>query len=168
MWLIAAALILFAAAGVAFVLLRMKHRWYGVVAVSIGALLVVEMVEDGYETLSPLQSGYAIAQKMRPLIKPDTRVYAVEIYDQSLPFYLKRPITLVHYFDEFTLGIHSEPQKAISTFEEFPAEWMRPGEALAIMGDGQYERLQAAGLPMQLIHQDPRRTVVKKPVVDKP
>jgi hypothetical protein len=132
-------------------------------AISVGALLVIEIVEQGYETLSPLQSGYATAQKMLPHIKPDTRIYAVEMYDQTLPFYLKRPITLVHYTDEFLLGIDSEPAKAITKIEDFDAEWMRQTGALAIMRRDNYEKLLQSGLPMEIIHEDPRRLVAKKP-----
>ena len=163
LWLIGASLVLVAAACLAFFLLRKQHRWFGVVAISIGALLVVELVEEGYETLSPLQSGYHVAQKMLPHISDETRVYAVKMYDQTLPFYLKRSVTLVHYFDEFTLGIDSEPGVAIRDIKDFKAEWLREGNALAIMHDSIYEYLLQQGLPMQIIHQDPRRIAVRKP-----
>jgi 4-amino-4-deoxy-L-arabinose transferase-like glycosyltransferase len=163
LWLIAASLIFFASTCVAFISFRMKHRWFGVVAIAVGALLVIEVVEQGYEKLSPLQSGYSTAQKMLPHIRPNTRIYIVEMYDQTLPFYLKRPITLVHYYDEFSLGIDSEPAKAITKTEDFDAEWMRQGDALAIMRRDNYEKFLQRGLPMEIIHEDPRRLVAKKP-----
>lgn len=163
LWLIAASVIFVASTCFAFILFRKKQRAFGVVAIAVGALLVIEVVEQGYEMLSPLQSGYATAQKMLPYIKPDTRIYAVEMYDQTLPFYLKRPITLVHYTDEFSLGIESEPAKAITKIEDFDAEWMRQTGALAIMKRDNYEKLVQRGLPMEIIHEDPRRLVAKKP-----
>ncbi len=163
LWLIAASLILVASTCVAFIFFRLKQRWFGVVAIAVGTLLVIEVVEQGYEKLSPLQSGYSTAQKMLPYIKPDTRIYIVEMYDQTLPFYLKRPITLVHYYDEFSLGIDSEPAKAITKIEDFDAEWMRQTGALAIMRRDTYEKLVQRGLPMEIVHEDPRRLVAKKP-----
>jgi len=45
----------------------------------------------------------------------------------------------------------------------FPREWLREGEALAIMHPDIYQALRAQGLPMQLVHEDPRRVLVRKP-----
>ena len=69
----------------------------------------------------------------------------------------------MHYFDEFTLGIDSEPGIAIRDIKDFKAEWLREGNAVAIMHDSTYEDLHQQGLPMQIIHQDPRRIAVRKP-----
>ncbi len=163
LWLIGASLTLVTAICLAFLLLRRKHRWFGVVAIAIGSLMVVELIEQAFEVLSPLKSGYVVAQKMLPHISAETRVYAVNIYDQSLPYYLKRPVKLVHYFDEFSLGIDSEPGLAIRDIGDFAADWLRQGSAVAIMHDSTYEDLRKQGLPMQIIHQDPRRMAVIKP-----
>ena len=40
---------------------------------------------------------------------------------------------------------------------------LRPGEALAIMQPGAFEKMKALGLPMQVLHDDPRRVLVRKP-----
>jgi len=39
----------------------------------------------------------------------------------------------------------------------------RPGEALAIMHPDTYQDIRSRGLPMQLVHEDPRRILVRKP-----
>ena len=65
--------------------------------------------------------------------------------------------------DEFETGLRSEPGKAIANLADFPAQWQRPGEALAIMQPDLLERLRAQGLPMQVLHDDPRRVLVRKP-----
>jgi uncharacterized protein YoaH (UPF0181 family) len=72
-------------------------------------------------------------------------------------------MTLVEYVDEFELGIHAEPGRAIEKVTQFPAEWQRSGEALAIMQPDLYEKLRAQGLPMQVLHEDSRRVLVRKP-----
>ena len=46
---------------------------------------------------------------------------------------------------------------------QFPAEWQQSGDALAIMQPDLYEKLKAQGLPMQLLHADSRRVLVRKP-----
>jgi hypothetical protein len=104
-----------------------------------------------------------VAEKMRPWLTPATRVYSVGHYEQSVPFYIGRTMTLVEYVDEFGPGIQSEPAKAIARLRDFPPEWLRPGEALAIMHPDLLQGFRAQGLPMQVLHQDPRRVLVRKP-----
>jgi hypothetical protein len=119
--------------------------------------------EDGYEYLLPRQSGYLVAQKIAPYDKPDTRIYQVKMYDQTVPFYLRRTTKIVDYGDEFEMGFRAEPGSHIERWEELIPEWERPGEALAIMQPDIYEKFRARGLPMQVLHEDPRRVLVRKP-----
>jgi Aminoarabinose transferase C-terminal domain len=87
----------------------------------------------------------------------------VGMYDQTLPFYLGRTLKLVKYVDEFELGIKAQPELQLATLDEFRADWVRPGEALAIMHPDTYQDIRSRGLPMQLVHEDPRRILVRKP-----
>ena len=45
----------------------------------------------------------------------------------------------------------------------YGADWQRPGGALAIMNPATYVRLREQALPMQVLHEDPRRVLVRKP-----
>jgi len=144
-------------------LLARGRRMLAIVLVACGTVVAIERLEEAYEALSPRQSGLAVAEKMRPWLAPATRLYSVGHYEQSVPFYIGRTMTLVDYRDEFALGIRSEPGKIVETVAQFPAQWQRPGEALAIMQPDLYEKLKAQGLPMQLLHADSRRVLVRKP-----
>jgi 4-amino-4-deoxy-L-arabinose transferase-like glycosyltransferase len=139
------------------------HRWASLVGVAFTSIAMIACLEDAYEELSPRQSGKEAAHVLAPLARPDTRIYSVNHYDQSLPFYLGRTLTLVNYVDEFETGQKAEPACCIAKLEDFGAEWLRPGEALAIMQPGAFEKLKALGLPMQVLHDDPRRVLVRKP-----
>ena len=161
-WALAGAAALVAGGAIAPVLLARGRRWLGILAVAIGTVLMIDALEDAYEHLAPRQSGLAVAQRMRPLITAQTRLYAVRIYDQTVPFYLGRTLTLVDYVDEFETGLKSEPERHLD-LAAFARDWVRPGEALAIMHPDSYAALQSQGLPMQLLHQDPRRLLVRKP-----
>jgi 4-amino-4-deoxy-L-arabinose transferase-like glycosyltransferase len=160
--LLGAALLFATAVAGAFLLLR-GRRMLAIVVIALGTVLTIDCIEDAYEELSPRQSGLAVAEKMRPWLTPATRVYSVGHYEQSVPFYIGRTVTLVEYFDEFAPGIQSEPARAIARVRDFPPEWLRPGEALAIMHPDLLQGLRAQGLPMQVLHQDPRRVLVRKP-----
>jgi hypothetical protein len=80
-----------------------------------------------------------------------------------VPFYIARTVMLVNYRDEFETGLDAEPGQALWDVDEFEDEWLRPGDALAIMQPGTFERFRRLGLPMQVLHDDPRRVLVRKP-----
>ncbi len=153
------------AAGLAFGAWRLRagRKAVGIVAIVAASLAFIDLVEDGYERLSPRQSGKQAAGVLRPHVAPDTRVYAVEIYDQSLPFYLGRTVTLVNYEDEFALGLAQQPGLALPSLEAFAEDWVRPGGAVAIIQPDLYEKLTQQGLAMTLLARDERRALVKKP-----
>ena len=82
-WLLAAAFALLAAAGLGTLLMLVGRRWFALVAVALGAVLMIEGLERGYDHLTPRQSGIEVAQKMKPYLRPGTRVYSVNHYDQT-------------------------------------------------------------------------------------
>ena len=166
-WVIAAALVIATATLIAFFALRNHRKWLGVLFISMGTMIGVELIERGYEHISPLQSGANLAQAMQPHLTPETRLYAVETYDQALPFYLKRTLTLVNYVDEFELGEASEPDKWIKRLEDFPPAWNAPGPAIAIIQPGHIEKMKSLGLSFEIIHQDPRRIAIQKTAIRK-
>jgi 4-amino-4-deoxy-L-arabinose transferase-like glycosyltransferase len=144
-------------------LLRAGRRWLGLIAIALASLLVIDCIEDGYEELTPRQSGWQVAQAMKPHLAPATRLYMVEHYDQTVPFYIGRTLTLVNYHDEFETGLKAEPGRAIPDLATFEADWLRPGDAMAIMQPGTFDKLRGQGLPMRVLHEDPRRVLVRKP-----
>ena len=162
-WAVAAALILLAASVAASAMLWRARRWAALLTMTFATVLMLECLDNAYRHLSPRQSGLEVAQKMRPFLGPGTRLYSVAHYDQTVPFYIGRTLTLVAYVDEFETGQKAEPALFIADLEAFPAAWRRPGDALAIMQPGAYEKLKASGLPMQVLHDDPRRVLVRKP-----
>jgi 4-amino-4-deoxy-L-arabinose transferase-like glycosyltransferase len=161
-WVVAAMLLLAVAILAAFIALRTGRKWLGIMFVSASVLGMIELVERGYENISPLQSGHAMAASIGKQMTADTRLYAVKIYDQSLPFYLKRTLTLVEYVDEFEMGEKAEPQKYIAQLVNFPAAWNAPGPAIAIIQPGDIDSIRALGVAFEVIHRDAKRVAIRK------
>jgi 4-amino-4-deoxy-L-arabinose transferase-like glycosyltransferase len=157
------ALLLFLGVVASWLMLRRDRKWTGIVVLAASTTLFTSAIEDGYHAVSPRQSAMEVAAKMRPLLKPGTRVYSVKHYEQTLPFYLGRTVTLVDYVDEFDLGLRQEPARAIADLATFRAEWLRQADAMAIMHPDTYRDFKAEGLPMQPLHEDLRRVLVRKP-----
>ena len=162
-WALAGCAALLAGGIAGALLLRAGRRWAGLAAVALASLLLIFGIERGYEALTPRQSGWAVAQAMKPYLAPRTRLYSVNHYDQTVPFYIGRTVTLVNYHDEFELGEKAEPAKVIADTGKFAQDWLRPGDAMAIMQPGTYDNFRRQGLPMQVLHEDPRRVLVRKP-----
>lgn len=162
-WIVGGGIVL--AAGYAFAtwLLSRGEKHAAVAIVVAASLVFADAMEDGFEELSPRQSGLAVASAMLPHVKADTRLYSVDYYDQSATFYLKRPLTLVAYVDEFGLGQRSEPGRALPDVAAFRLDWQRPGDAVAIMQPGRYEQFKGENLPMRVLYADERRVAVLKP-----
>ncbi len=167
MWVMIAAAAIAAGALLSFFLFRMHRKWTAVLALSVAVMIGIELIERGYEQISPLQSGYGLAQSVNKYVTPDTRLYSVKTYDQSAPFYLKRTLTLVEYVDEFEMGQKREPEKFIANLKDFPAAWNAPGAAIAIIQPNAMNEMKALGLDFDVIHRDPRRVAIKKTIEKK-
>jgi len=162
-WAVAAALVLLAGAIVTTLLMLRGKRWPALAVTAFAAILLIDCGEEAYEELTPRQSGVGVAEKMKAQMKPGSRLYSVGHYEQTVPFYLQRTLQLFDYEDEFEVGQKAEAKFAKRDLHEFPPEWQRPGDALAIMLPLVYEKMKAQGLPMVVLHADPKRVLVRKP-----
>ncbi|MGH8678226.1 MAG: phospholipid carrier-dependent glycosyltransferase [Burkholderiales bacterium] len=135
----------------------------GVLLLALVGLVAIQLAVTGYESLSPLKSAYAIAQEVRPYLRPGTRVFNVGRYDQSLPPYLQQPVILVANADELSFGLNQEPDRWLSSLEDFENEWRAAPSAVAVMTPESYQSVLSHGLPLQVLSQDDDHVVVVKP-----
>ncbi len=141
-----------------------RARFIGLSIQSLTALAGLQIAIAGFDALSPMRSSSAIlrsAQQVAPLIA-DAPFYQVEMYDQTVPFYLGRATRLVNYRDELALGIDAEPGKQIPTRAAWIAEWQSLPQGYAMMEPALNAVLVAQGLPMRELARDPRRVVVSR------
>lgn len=162
-WLLAGALALLASSCAAFAFARREQIAPAVISLGCGGLLLVQLVMTGHQALSPSYSAAQTAERIKPLLDADTPFYSVRTYEHTLPFYIKRTVTLVDYRDEMDFGLQQQPGLQIPTMEEFESRWRNDSKALAIMGPDVYLELTQHGLPMRLLSEDARRVVVAKP-----
>jgi len=116
----------------------------------------------GYGALDRVASAYYVGQALKGKIGPDTRLFSVEMYEQTLPFYLQRTMTLVNQRDELDFGLRAEPEKGIATIADFAQVWRALPSAIAVMPPTTFEKLAAMGLPLHVILSDRRFVVVSR------
>ena len=158
---IGAAAFLLAAGGAWWLL---KHGRLGtalalVGIVQLGATLAIILAHDDFRAL---KSSAAIAQRVKPLLAPDTVVYSVGTYDQTLPFYLDRHVVLVDYRDEFEFGQDREPARWIPSVDAFLALWRQQPHAAVYLTTTSYAQLRERGLDGEVVYADVRRVMVLK------
>lgn len=144
---------------------RRAARTFGMVALAFGSLTAGILALNGHDELSSLSSSYHIVRQAEATAGPferDAPFYSVWMYDQTLPFYLQRPATLVYYVDEFALGQTAEPWKSIADLEDWKARWLVLAQGYAMMSVANYARFSQEGLPMRLLARDPRRVIVSR------
>jgi 4-amino-4-deoxy-L-arabinose transferase-like glycosyltransferase len=129
-----------------------------------GGILSTLLALMGHETLAKTNSSYYLAQQIKPHLRPDTVLYSVRTYDQTLTFYLERTMILVEYLDEFEFGLRQEPNLGIARLEDFERRWREASPpALALVTPGLQRRLAARGLPMRIVAREWRRVIIATP-----
>jgi len=88
--------------------------------------------------------------------------FQVGLYDQTLPWYLRRTTTVVDYRDELDLGLDAEPDKGIPDTRAWIARWRSLDKGYALMSPETYERLAREGVPMRVAARNARYVVVAR------
>jgi len=148
---------------IGFVLAYCNRVAAGLGVVVTGLFLGVQVMGAAAQSLSPAYSQHSLADQMAPYVTPDTHLYSLQDYPQSLPFYLGRTLTVVAYQGELEFGIGQEPAKWIPELDAFASQWRSETRALAVMPPETYDDLQKQGLPMTIIGRDPQHVAVRKP-----
>ena len=156
-WLVAAGAVA-AVLGVASLFAR-KHA---VIALAAAGFLATQLAIIGHGTISERFSAAALVASIEPKPPANVPVYAVDTYDHTLPWYLRRTVTMVVYRDELGAAVDWDRSLFVPTVAEFERRWPAHPQAYAFIGSGEYEKL-AARLPMKVIARDARYVFVRKP-----
>jgi len=151
-------------AAVAWVGLRRQRFTTALVSLAMAQMLAVLMLMSAYEVWAQYRSlgRLVMAPVVQQVLRPETRVYAVRAYDQTLPFYLRRPVVLVEYVSEFEFGQKQEPSRWVPTLEAFLTRWQAETSALAYMEPKTLELLKRRGVPLRVLHEDALRVLVSR------
>ena len=162
-WLVSAATLWILGMLTSLVFIHHKRPTGAIIAAAFSSLVAWQLTLTGHESLAQSNSAYTLAEKVRPYLKPGIPFYSVGTYEQTLPFYIKRTVTLVAFKDEMAFGIEQEPDKWIPEYDQFVERWNKEKGALAIMTLGTYDRYKRQGLPMEIIAANPRQVIVRNP-----
>lgn len=162
-WVFAASAVAFIGAAAALLLARRQKEW-AIVALAAAGFIGGQLLMYGHDPQGRYSAGIDLVPTINAEMTPQTTLYVVDKYEQSLPFYLRRTMTMVKHQDELEFGLGQEPQLWIPTIEAFVVKWNADAAAgkkdIAIIRPEKYREMAAQGVPMRVIGQDPRRVVV--------
>lgn len=141
-----------------------RQPFYALLVTALASAIATSLFLCGHNSLSRSNSSFYLAEEIKSQAQEGIPFYSIKMYDQTLPFYLQRTLTLVHYRDELDLGIRAEPDKAIESLEVFQKRWNQDQRALALLKPDDYDHfLKQNFIPMRVIARDNRRVVIAKP-----
>jgi hypothetical protein len=157
--------VLAACAAAALWLASRQRVGAAVLALALGGLLSTQIGTAGHYTLS---DRFSVATTVRALPAPipaDAPVFAVDTYDHTIPWTLRRTVTMVHYRDELGVAIDWDAQRFIADLGAFARAWNAAPRAWAfVSASADIERLsRELGVPMQEVARGPTFAIVKKP-----
>jgi 4-amino-4-deoxy-L-arabinose transferase-like glycosyltransferase len=132
------------------------HTRTALASLCAGWFVAVALVLAAANSAQQFFSAKQIAVALQAQAPGNAPVYSVQCYQQTLPFYLRHPVVLVDYRDEFELGLSQTPEAGIATLAEFSRRWQALNQGYAVMPRFTHDRLSAAGLPMHDIMAFPR------------
>ncbi len=149
-----------AAAAVAWRALRRGRKNAATLIVAAASLVSVTLVMSGHDSHGSLKSSEEAVEALAPELRAGDPVFSVAMYDQTLPYYLRRDVTLVAYSGELAFGQRHDPQRWIPTLVQYDAHWRALPRGAAMMPRALFLQMQHAGLPMRVVYEDARRVVV--------
>jgi len=111
--------------------------------------------------VAPIYSGIDLAAAF-PAAAGDAPLYSVGTYDQTLPFYLRRTVTLVKFRGELDYGLKHAPNAEIADLDDFISLWTAQSSAFAVMDIGTFKNLVERGVPMRNLGQNVQRVLVAR------
>ncbi len=160
-WLIAASISLAMASLVSFIY-RNKQS-IAIPAIALCSMFAFQLGSWGYQSHSTIRSAKKMANTIRLFSEQeDLKIYAINLFEYSLPYYLQRNINAVGYQGNMEFGIGREPEGWIASEADFMPAWLASSQALAIVSLETYQNWLKQQIPMHIIYQDPRRIVVAK------
>jgi 4-amino-4-deoxy-L-arabinose transferase-like glycosyltransferase len=111
--------------------------------------------------VGPVYSGIALVRAL-PAVPAGTPLYSVATYDQTLPFYWQRTVTLVAYRGELDYGLNKDPAAEIVEIAQFLERWNHESQAYAVMEMKMFDELSLRAVPMVEIARDAKRVLVAR------
>jgi hypothetical protein len=143
-------------------LAQRERKVAAVCSAALGTLVLVGGSLGFAQQLPRMVRINTLIDQVRPELHAATRLYCVNDYEQSIPFYLGRTCTLVGYRGELDFGLQQEPSLWLADLTQFAQSWAQEPDAVAFLTPTAFRKLAVLGTPMRLIYTAPSIIAVAK------
>jgi hypothetical protein len=133
----------------------------GACAATLAGILGWQFLMNAFAAVAPVHTSRELVEIVRPLVRPDTALYSIGQYRETLSPYLGRTLQLVAFKGELEFGLNEEPAKDM-TMEQFVAQWDAAGNAVAFFDPGLWDQWRRQGLPGRVIAADHHTVIVSR------
>lgn len=126
----------------------------GTVAIAAAITFAWQCFLTAYVTIPPTRSAKALVSAARPYIHPQTALYSVGQYRETISPYLQRTLTVVQFRGELDFGLTAEPGRQEASAAEFEARWNASSDSVAFFGPQLWDEYRHKGLPGRVIAAD--------------
>lgn len=169
-WSYVAALVALIGGGLALWLAKRNQQWT-IVTLAVAGFLAGQAAFLATSQWGDYSAGIKHVAAIQAELTPETTIYTVGKYEQSLPFYLQRTLVMVEHADELEFGLGIQPELWIPKREDFVQQWRDKSAkgqvAIAILRPELYPEFVQQQLPMRIIGQDPKRIIVTNQLKNK-
>lgn len=151
-----------ATGSVAALLLVRRAARSSLVALASAWIVAATWIEFGPASLNAHYSAKNLAHVLIERGARNAPIFSIDTYDQTLTFYLGRTVGLVRYRGELEFGIAHDPQRFISTLDEFLKVWNATPKAFAVMPPRTYDELLRRDASLALVTRDDRYVAIAK------
>ncbi len=110
----------------------------------------------------PARSARDLVMAVKPYVHPQTQLYSVGQFRETISPYLQRTLTVVGFEGELEFGLHAEPGKQMATPADFVTRWDSSTDAVAFFGPRVWTDYRHRGLPGRVIAADNYTIVVSR------
>ena len=124
------------------------------VVVAAAAAFAWQSFMTALGVVPPARSARDLVAAVKPYVHPQTALYSVGQYRETISPYLQRTLTVVEFEGELEFGLHAEPGKQMATPADFVTRWDASTDAVAFFGPKVWDTYRHRGLPGRVIAAD--------------
>jgi 4-amino-4-deoxy-L-arabinose transferase-like glycosyltransferase len=160
LWAIAAIVVVLAAVLVSW---KRQSDWMtpALVTAAAGAL-AWQCFLTALGSVPPARSARDLVATVKPYVHPQTALYSIGQYRETLSPYLERTLTVVEFEGELQFGLLAEAGKNHLSPADFVARWQASSDAVAFFGPKLWESYRRQGLPGRVIAADNSTVAVSR------
>ena len=130
-------------------------------ATAASAILGWQFLLYGYSLIPPARSARDLIETVKSTVGPDTELFSVGEYRETLSPYLGRTLTLVDFTGELEYGSQAEPGRMTASSAQFIAKWRSSRDAVAFFAPSSWASYQRNGLSGRVIAADAETIAVR-------